>query len=266
MQEWINTILLGIIEGITEFLPISSTGHLLLAAHFMDDHRSEFFNVGIQAGAVLAVVVIYWRKLLDLLLHWRGKEQFQYLNKLGTCFIVTVVLGLTCRMLGFELPEDPTPVTWAVLIGALFIFLAEWKLSGKKVSNTVTWKIAVVVGVAQVVAGVFPGTSRSMATIIAAMLMGLSRMQATEFSFLVGIPTMFAATFYTLADEWLSHGSLPIDEMDHFVVGFIVSTVVAFLAVKWLLNFLRSNTFIPFAWYRLGLGVILLGWLYFGSD
>lgn len=262
MQEWIHTVLLGIIEGITEFLPISSTGHLLLAAHFMEDPRSEFFNVGIQSGAVLAVVLIYWRKILSLLLEWRKPENWDYTFKLGVAFMTTVVLGLTVRFLGAELPEDPAPVAWAVFIGALFIFLAEYVVKKREVSAKVTLKIAIAVGAAQVVAGVFPGTSRSAATIIACMLMGLSRMEATEFSFLLGIPTMFAATFYTIAEEIHDHGGVASEEWGPFALGFVVSAVVAFLAVKWLLTFIRSNTFNPFAWYRLVLGLGLLVWLY----
>ena len=265
MQQWFYTVLLGIIEGITEFLPISSTGHLIVVQDFLDDHRSEFFNVGIQSGAVLAVVFIYWRKLLDLFVNWRGGEQRDYLLKLGSAFVVTAILGLTVKFLGAELPESQEPVAWAVFLGALGIFAAEWVLQKREVTDAVSWKAALIIGAAQVIAGVFPGTSRSAATIIAAMLLGVSRAKATEFSFLLGIPTMFAAGFVTLVSALKDEGGLPEGELAHFALGFIVSMIVAFIAVKWLLGFIQTHTFTPFAWYRLALGLGLLGWIYLGQ-
>lgn len=262
MPEWLLTIIHGIVEGITEFLPISSTGHLLLVQYFLDDMRSELFNVGIQSGAVSAVVLIYWRKLLDLAQNWSQPEQRDYIGKLVVAFAVTVVLGLTVRKLGFTLPEEPLPIAWAVLIGALFIFLSEWRLTRTTPVESIGWQVAIWVGAAQVVAGVFPGTSRSAATIIMAMLLGVSRMRSTEFSFLLGIPTMFAAGGYIALELWQENGMAAFTAMDQFWLGFAVSAVVAFIAVKWLLGFLRTHSFNPFAWYRLALGVFLLWWFY----
>jgi undecaprenyl-diphosphatase len=262
VPDWVYTIILGIVEGITEFLPISSTGHLLIVQHFMDDHRSELFNVGIQSGAVSAVVLIYWRKLLDLIVHFTRPEQLDYNLKLAAAFAVTVVLGLLARNFGFELTEDPIPVAWAVFIGAIFIFISEWRLDRTTPREQITWTIALSVGAAQVVAGIFPGTSRSAATIIMAMLLGVSRMLSTEFSFLLGIPTMFAAGLYLAYEQWQEEGSAAFVEMDQFWLGFVVSAVVAFIAVKWLLGFIRTHSFKPFAWYRLGLGLALLLWFY----
>ncbi|MEM9444995.1 MAG: undecaprenyl-diphosphate phosphatase [Verrucomicrobiota bacterium] len=262
MQEWLNTILLGVIEGITEFLPISSTGHLIIIQDFLNDSRSEFFNVGIQSGAVLAVVLIYWRKLIDLGLNWQKPEQRDYILKLSAAFTITAVLGLTVKFFGAELPQSKEPVAWAVLIGALAIFAAESVLAKKQITDDILWKAALIIGAAQVLAGIFPGTSRSAATIIAAMLLGVSRVKATEFSFLLGIPTMFAAGFVTLVSALKEEGELPKGEFAHFVVGFLVSMIVAFIAVKWLLGFIQTHTFTPFAWYRLVLGLGLLGWIY----
>jgi undecaprenyl-diphosphatase len=262
VPDWVYTIILGIVEGITEFLPISSTGHLLIVQHFMDDHRSELFNVGIQSGAVSAVVLIYWRKLLDLIVHFTRPEQLDYNLKLAAAFAVTVVLGLLARSFGFALTEDPIPVAWAVFIGAIFIFISEWRLDRTTPREQITWTIALSVGAAQVVAGIFPGTSRSAATIIMAMLLGVSRMLSTEFSFLLGIPTMFAAGLYLAYEQWQEEGSAAFVEMDQFWLGFMVSAVVAFIAVKWLLGFIRTHSFKPFAWYRLGLGLALLLWFY----
>jgi len=266
MPEWVLTIIHGIVEGITEFLPISSTGHLLLVQYFLDDMRSELFNVGIQSGAVSAVVLIYWRKLWDLALHWRQVEQRDYLLKLAVAFLVTVILGLTVRKLGFSLPEEPLPVAWAVFLGALLIFLSEWRLSRTAPLETISWHVAILVGGAQVLAGVFPGTSRSAATIIMAMLLGVSRMRSTEFSFLLGIPTMFAAGGYIALERWQKGGPTAFTDMDQFWLGFFVAAVVAFAAVKWLLGFLRTHSFNPFAWYRLTLGLFLLWWFYSVSE
>lgn len=262
MPDWLATLLLGVVEGITEFLPISSTGHLLIVQHFMDDHRSELFNVGIQSGAVSAVVLIYWRKLLDLARNFYKPEQLDYNLKLAAAFGVTVLLGLSVRKLGFELPENPIPVAWAVFIGALFIFLSEWRLERTTPRESITWSVAIWVGAAQVLAGVFPGTSRSAATIIMAMLLGISRVRSTEFSFLLGIPTMFAAGFYLAYEAYNLEGKAAFRDMDQFWLGFVVSAVVAFMAVKWLLTFIQTHSFKPFAWYRLAVGLALLVWFY----
>jgi len=266
MPHWLETVLLGVIEGITEFLPISSTGHLIVAQYILGAARSEFFNVGIQAGAVLAVVLIYWRRLLDLAVNIREREAQAYAGKLALAFAITVLLGLGLRKAGMTLPENPEPVAWAVVLGALAIFWAEAHLRHRTPMESLPWSVAAWVGVSQVVAGVFPGTSRSAATIIAAMLFGCSRMAATEFSFLLGIPTMFAASLYLGWGEYQEMGGEAMRaEMGDFWLGFGVSMVTAFLAVKWLLGFLRTHDFRPFAWYRLALGVGLLAWIYLGT-
>lgn len=263
MPEWLQTVIYGIVEGITEFLPISSTGHLIIVQYFFGETRSEFFNVGIQSGAVLAVILIYWKKIMLLLHGWRDPENFDYLIKGAAAFAITMILALICKKAGLKLPSDPAPIAWAVFVGALLIFAAEYHLKRHQPHEKISWLIAIVVGLAQVVAAVFPGSSRSASTIIAAMLLGTSRMAATEFSFLLGIPTLLAASAYSLYSELHEHGSMPPGEVDQFLIGFVVSTIVAFIAVKWLLGFIRNNSFIPFAWYRLVLGLGLLGWLWF---
>ncbi len=261
MQEWIHTVIYGIVEGITEFLPISSTGHLILTEKVLHEHRSDFFLVGIQAGAVLAVTLIYWRKLWDLFRHWQKPENWDYLLKLAAAFLITVAGALfVVDKLHWKLTESPLPIAWALTIGALLIFISEYSLRHHSPTSLISWKTAVIVGAAQVLAAMFPGTSRSAITIIAAMLCSVSRVAGTEFSFLLSIPTMFAATGH----EFLKihkEGGLNLDEIDQFALGFVVSAVVAFIAVKWLLGYIRSHSFIPFAWYRLVLGVGLLIWL-----
>src|SRR5690349_23996646 len=256
-----HVILLGIIEGITEFLPISSTGHLLIAEKFGLGARSDLFNIGIQAGAILAVTLIYWKRIWQLLTQWRDPANRDYLLKLVVAFAITAVLGFIAVKLGFKLPETVTPVAWALVIGGLWMIAAEQLAARQPERSEVTWKVAILVGVAQMIAGIFPGTSRSAATIFAAMLFGTSnRAAATEFAFLVGIPTMYAATGYELL-KVLKGGGAAHEDWSALIVGFVVSAIVAFVAVKWLLGYIRAHTFTPFAVYRIALGVALLLWL-----
>ncbi|TDK35393.1 undecaprenyl-diphosphate phosphatase [Rhizobium deserti] len=257
-MEYINAALLGVIEGITEFLPISSTGHLIIAEQWLG-RRSDMFNIVIQAGAIIAVTIIYWRRLMDLLLGWREPKNRLYAAKLIVAFLITAVLGIIVKKLGFELPENATPVAWALIIGGFWMIFAEWAAAKKPPYTSITWFVAILVGIAQVVAGVFPGTSRSGATIFIAMLAGTgSRVAATEFAFLVGIPTMYAASGYELV-RTIRDGSAANEDWTSLAIAFVVSTVVAFVAVKWLLSYIQSNRFTAFAIYRIIFGVLLLG-------
>jgi undecaprenyl-diphosphatase len=257
VESYLQVILLGIIEGITEFLPISSTGHLLIAQHWLG-YRSDLFNVAIQAGAILAVVVIYWRRLLELAFHFAQPANRDYAFKLAVAFGITVVGGFIAKQMGLELPETVAPVAWALIIGGIVIFIVEAYASRLPSSEQATWTVAIAVGLAQVLAAVFPGTSRSAATIFAAMLAGMtSRPAAAEFAFLVGIPTMFAATGYE-ALKLASEGGLGQENWTELGIGFVVSAIVAFIAVKWLLRYVQTHKFTAFAWYRLALGGLLL--------
>ncbi|WP_243040661.1 undecaprenyl-diphosphate phosphatase [Dyella sedimenti] len=257
MSDLIHVILLGIIEGITEFLPISSTGHLLIAEKFGLGARSDLFNVGIQAGAILAVTLIYWNRIWRLLTQWRDPASRDYLAKLAISFLITAVLGFIAVKLGFKLPEAVTPVAWALVVGGIWMIAAERLAERQPDRAEVSWRVAILVGIAQMVAGLFPGTSRSAATIFTAMLAGTSnRAAATEFAFLVGIPTMYAATGYELLKVFKEGGVH--EDWTAFGVGFAVSAIVAFAAVKWLLGYIRSHRFTPFAIYRIALGIALL--------
>lgn len=160
MPELVNVILLGLIEGITEFLPISSTGHLLIAEHWLG-HRSDLFNVAIQSGAILAVVFIYWRRLWELATGLGEAKNRDYVLKLGVAFAITAVLGLVATKAGFKLPETVTPIAWALILGGVWMIGAEWLAAKQPDRNEITWRVAILVGLAQVVAGVFPGTSRT---------------------------------------------------------------------------------------------------------
>ncbi|MES2433297.1 MAG: undecaprenyl-diphosphate phosphatase [Pseudomonadota bacterium] len=255
-MTYLSDVLLGLIEGITEFLPISSTGHLLLAEHWLGA-RSDTYNIVIQAGAILAVTLIYWRRITDLLLHWQIPENRDYLIKLTLAFLITAILGLIVKKLGFELPTTIQPVAWALVIGGIWMLLAERYAAKLPDNANITLRVAIAVGLAQVVAGVFPGTSRSAATIFIAMLLGTSnRAAATEFAFLVGIPTMYAASGYALLKQ-ASHGTVEGD-WTSLAIAFVVSTLTAFVAVKWLLTYIRSHRFTAFAIYRIAFGGLLL--------
>ena len=261
-MSYLNDVILGVIEGITEFLPISSTGHLLLAQHWLGA-RSDTYNIVIQAGAILAVTLIYRRRLADLATGWRDPGSRDYLAKLLTAFVITAVLGVVVKKAGFQLPETVTPIAWALVIGGVWVILAERFAARLPDSAAITWRVAVAVGVAQVVAGVFPGTSRSAATIFAAMLLGTSnRAAATEFAFLVGIPTMYAASTYELLDRLRGGGAAAPEDWTALGIAFVVSTVTAFVSVKWLLGYIQTNRFTIFAVYRIIFGGLLLalGW------
>ena len=256
VHELIQAVILGIIEGLTEFLPVSSTGHLLIAEHWLGA-RSELFNVAIQAGAILAAVLIFWPRIRELASGLGEPAQRDYLAKLLLAFFITLIGGLAAKQLGASLPATVGPVAVALIVGGVIILLIEWLVSGRAVSTEVTWSVAFWVGSCQILAAVFPGTSRSAATIFAAMLAGLtSRAAATEFAFLVGIPTMFAATGYEfLKTRDNSSGS---EDWVSFAVAFVVSGLVAFATVKWLLRYIQTHRFTVFAWYRIAAGIALL--------
>ena len=258
MSDLIHVILLGIIEGITEFLPISSTGHLIIAEKLGLGARSDLFNVGIQAGAILAVTLVYWSRIWQLFTRWRVPANRDYLLKLTVSFLITAVLGFIAVKLGFKLPEKITPIAWALVVGGVWMLGAEALAARQPERSEVTWRVAILVGITQMVAGIFPGTSRSSATIFTALLAGTSnRAAATEFAFLVGIPTMYAATGYELL-KVLKDGGAGHEDWSALAVGFVVSAIVAFIAIKWLLGYIRSHRYTPFAIYRIVLGIALL--------
>lgn len=245
MSEIFSVIVLGAIEGITEFLPVSSTGHLLIAEHWLG-RQSDMFNVVIQAGAMLAVTIVYWSRLMALAAGLHRPENRLYALKLSLSFLITAVLGLTAKKAGFALPETVTPVAWALLTGGVWIFAAEYWASRQDDVAAVTWPAVIAVGVAQIVAAIFPGTSRSGATIFAAMVAGTTdRSAATEFAFLVGIPTMFAASASELYGQF--GANLAAEDWSRLAIAFITATIVAFVSIKWLLGYIRLNTFMAFA-------------------
>ncbi|MDR2878126.1 MAG: undecaprenyl-diphosphate phosphatase [Chromatiales bacterium] len=258
----LKAALLGIVEGLTEFLPISSTGHLLIAEHWLGE-QSELFNVVIQAGAILAVVLIYRSRLYQLITGFNKPENRDYALKLATAFLITSVLGFVATRFGFKLSAEISPIAWALIIGGVWMIAAEWMTARLPERAAITWRVAILVGLAQVVAGIFPGTSRSAATIFVAMLAGANnRAVATEFAFLLGIPTMFAASGYELLKAFKAGDVVGYNEnWIALTVAFVVSLITAFVSVKWLLGYIRAHRFTPFAIYRIALGAVLLLWL-----
>ena len=258
MPDWLVVILLGIVEGITEFLPVSSTGHLLIAEKWLHMRQSDLFNVVIQAGAVLAVIPLFRERFHQFLFAWREKETRDYAAKLSLAFVLTGALGFILEKKGFKLPERLAPVAWALLAGGIGFVAVEAWLRGRPLGDRVTWTIAVAVGLGQIVAAVFPGASRSGTTILLCLLLGLTRPAATEFCFLVGIPTMLAASGLKLFKA-LHHpppGAAP-EHWGAVLLGFIVSAIVSFIVVKWLLRYVQTHTFTLFGYYRIALAILI---------
>jgi undecaprenyl-diphosphatase len=256
MSDFFIALVLGVVEGLTEFLPISSTGHLILAADLLDatDERWTVFNLVIQTGAMLAVVWEYRARFF--------RVDVQLYRNLVVAFIPAAVLGLLFSRFIKEVLFHAVPVAIAFIVGALVIFWVEGRRNPVRVESTrdMTWLDALKVGFAQCFA-LIPGTSRSGATIIGGMLFGLSRKAATEFSFFLAVPTLIAAGAYDL----LKHRALfSAEHLAPLVVGMVVSFVSAFVVIRWLVRYVATHDFRPFAWYRIVFGVVVLATAYFG--
>ena len=261
----LKALLLGVVEGLTEFLPISSTGHLIIAGQLLgfNDDKAKVFDIAIQLAAILAVVWVY-RQRLGHVVASMGREASsrRFAFNLIVAFLPSAVLGLLFVKQIKAYLFNPLVVATAFIVGGLLILWAERRQHVVKVATVddMGWRDALKVGFAQALA-MIPGTSRSGATIIGGLFFGLSRKAATEFSFFLAIPTMFAATLYDVYKhrELFSAADLPL-----FAVGGAASFVSAFLCVRWLLRFISSHDFTPFAWYRIGFGVIVLATSYSG--
>ena len=257
MPDWLTSILLGVIEGITEFLPVSSTGHLLVPQQLgWLEKQTDLFNIAIQSGAVIAVLFNFTDRVKQLTLRWREPEARDYLAKLLVAFVITGVGGLLIDKLGFELPEDVLPVAVALLVGGVLFVVVEKMIGDRANLAEVTWAIAIAVGFGQLLAAVFPGTSRSGATILIALLMGLRRMPAIEFTFLLGVPTLLAAGAYKVFKAIRAESVT--EDWGQLALATAVSAVTAFVSVRWLLRYIETHTFVAFGWYRIALGLALL--------
>ena len=261
MPDWIAVVVLGIIEGITEFLPISSTGHLLLAQNWLP-RQSDLFNIVIQSGAVLAVLPLFPDRLQQFCFFWRERQSRDFFIKVGLAFFITGVGGYLLEKNGFSLPETAGPIIGALLAGGILFLVVERYAGSRPMSSEITWTMAVFVGLGQLAAAVFPGASRSGTTILTALILGANRPAATEFSFLVGIPTILAASAYKIGKATVAGAekSAPPEDWGLVGLGFLVSAVVSFLVVKWLLAYVQTHTFRLFGWYRIGLSLV---WILF---
>jgi len=258
MPHWIIAAILGLIEGITEFIPVSSTGHLLLAEHLLKVHESDLFNIVIQCGAVIAVLPLFPQRIYKFVFELRDRETQDYLLKIFTAFFITGAIGFVLDKKGFKLPENPAPIATALLVGGIAFLAIEWWLRGKKLSNEITWPVVFAVAIGQLIAAVFPGSSRSGSTILLSLLLGLNRPAATEFSFLVGIPTMMAAGGLKIFEAFHHHGADAAQENWGMVLlATVISAVVSFIAVKWLLRYIQTHTFNLFGWYRIVLAIVI---------
>jgi undecaprenyl-diphosphatase len=257
MPDWMAVIILGIIEGITEFIPISSTGHLLIAERWLP-HQTDLFNVVIQSGAVIAVLPLFSERLKQFIFRWHEPATRDYLLKIFAAFAITGCGGLIIDNLGFKLPDTIIPIAIALLAGGILFVLVEGWLRGKPLKHEITWAVVLAVGAGQLLAAMFPGASRSGTTILLALMLGLNRPLATEFSFLVGIPTMLAAGGLHIFKAIRATGGAPAENWGLVALGTIVSAIVSFIAVKWLLRYVQSHTFTAFGWYRIALGAVIL--------
>jgi undecaprenyl-diphosphatase len=263
----VKATIMGIVEGLTEFLPVSSTGHLILTGsllHF-DDDRAKVFDIAIQTGAILAVILVYWQKIRSTIVQLPSNRQAQRfaLNVL-VGFLPAAVIGLLAYKTIKTYLFNPGVVAGAFIVGALIILWVERASASRPVRiasvDDMTVLDALKVGLVQCL-GMIPGTSRSGATIIGGMLLGLSRKAATEFSFFLAIPTLIGAGVYSLYKE---RGSLGAGDIPLFAVGFVVSFIAAWLCVRWLLRYISSHDFKPFAWYRIVFGLIVLATAFTG--
>jgi undecaprenyl-diphosphatase len=256
----IKALVLGVVEGLTEFLPISSTGHLILAGDLLDfsDEKAKVFEIVIQTGAMLAIVWEYrpkfWSTAAGLV---REPTARRFVTNLIVAFIPAAVLGLAFGKLIKAYLFHAVPVALAFIAGGFIILWVERSLRPKARVERVddmTWRDALKVGIAQAFA-LIPGTSRAGATIIGGMLFGLSRRVATEFSFFLAVPTLIAAGAY---DFWKNRALFDAGDAGLFAAGSLTAFVSAFLCVRWLLRYIATHDFTPFAWYRIAFGVVVL--------
>jgi len=270
--EIIKAVILGIVEGITEFLPISSTGHLYLADEFVKLNEStafiNMFMVGIQLGAILAVLVLYFNKLNP----WAPNKDHLERHQTWTLWFKVIVAVLPSVIVGLPLNDwmDAHLTSWQVISATLIIygilFIVIENFNRKRHPrftdlSQISYQLALMIGLFQVLSLV-PGTSRSGATILGAILIGASRYVATEFSFFLAIPTMFGASLLKIVKYFVTGNTFTGSQLMVLLTGVVISFAVAYLSIKFLLNYIRNNDFKPFGWYRIGLGIIVIS--YFG--
>jgi len=262
----VKALILGIVEGITEFLPVSSTGHLILVGDLLDfnSDKGKLFEIVIQCGAILAIVWEYRAKLGAVISRLPSDPQARrFAANLLVAFIPVAVLGLLFGKAIKEVLFKPVPVAVAFIVGGFIILWAERRKHEVRVASVddMTWPDALKIGLAQTLA-LIPGTSRAGATIIGGLFFGLSRRAATEFSFFLAIPVLFAASAYEL---FRHRDTLSSDDLGMLAVGLVAAFASAFVCVRWLLRYISRHDFTIFAWYRIAFGMIVLATAYTGS-
>ena len=269
--EIIKAIILGVVEGITEWLPVSSTGHMILVDEFLKLNVSpqfmEMFLVVIQLGAILAVVILYWKKIFPFTFDNKGmhieKDTFSMWFKIIVACLPAAVVGLLFDDQLNELFYNPTTVAIMLIVfGILFIVVENYNRGKRPTINSladITYTTAIIIGIWQLIAAVFPGTSRSGATIVGALLIGVSRTVAAEFTFFLAIPVMFGASALKLLKFGFSFTG---NELMLLVVGLVVAFIVSVIAIKFLMSYIKKHDFKVFGWYRIVLGIIVLGYFY----
>ena len=279
--EILKTILFGIVEGITEWLPISSTGHLILVEQFVkfEQVSPEFWNmfqVVIQFGAILAVVILYWNKIWPFtkdkqkaisnkgILSYFNKDIMNLWGKILVGCIPAAIIGLAFDDVFEALFYNPFCIAIALIVfGIAFIIIENWnknrKTPNKDTNKKITYKDAVLIGIFQLIAAIFPGTSRSGATIIGGLLIGLSRANAAEFTFYLAIPTMLGASLLKLVKFGFAFTGM---ELAILLIGMFVSFVVSILVIKFLMNYIKKHDFKVFGYYRIILGIIVLAYFF----
>ncbi|KRL87554.1 undecaprenyl-diphosphate phosphatase [Lacticaseibacillus pantheris] len=268
MIDIFKAIIIGIVEGLTEFLPISSTGHIDLVQSLIHMGQSQqfkdMFNYVIQLGAIMAVVILYFNKLNPLAPSKEPAEKrstWLLWAKVIVAVLPSVLIGLPLNdFMDEHLQTPPVIATTLILYGILFIVIERWNDKRKPVINSladVSFQLALCIGLFQALS-IVPGTSRSGATILGAIILGTSRYVATEFSFFLAIPTMFGVSILKLGKFFMQGNSFTGEQFAVLAVGFIVSWVVAWLTIKWLLRFVQGHDFQGFGWYRIALGIVVI--------
>lgn len=255
-MDYLHAIVLGIVEGITEFLPISSTGHMIITSSFLGIHDNDFikaFEVIIQFGAILSVLVLYWRRFLPT---------WNFYRKLFIAFLPTAIIGFLVKDFVDQMLESVTIVAWSLIIGGIILIWTDKAFeklmhTGKKVDELTTLD-SIKLGIFQSIA-MIPGVSRSAATIVGGLLMGMNRKEAAEFSFFLAVPTMAAATLYKV---YKIHDTIQANQIQFLFVGCVVAFIVAMFAIKFFIGVVSKYGFKVFGYYRIALGVLLLVLIY----
>lgn len=258
LVDFFKAALLGIVEGLTEFIPVSSTAHLLLTSQLVDftTIKNNLFEIVIQLGAILAICVIYRGKIFDLLIHFKEKSQQKFILNLALAFLPAALIGLAFHGLIKAFLFNNLTIALALILGGIVMILVERRPRSSTVEElkNITPLTAFYVGLFQCLA-MIPGVSRSGATIIGGLLLGLNRKIAAEFSFFLAIPTITAASIY---DLYKSSIDLTNTDLEIIFVGLLASFLSALFVVKWFINFVSKNNFVPFGFYRIVVGILVL--------